>query len=114
DIDAVRLGQTGQDVTGDPHLVRGVLRALAEDLELPLALRHFGVDALEVDPRIETDVDVLFHDLTRDRAHVLVAHARVVRTLRSRKATGRETQRRAVLVEKILLLETKPRVRIIR
>jgi hypothetical protein len=50
DVDAVLLAQAGQEVAGDPHLVGGALGALAEDLELPLALRHLGVDAFELIP----------------------------------------------------------------
>ena len=53
DVDPVSLGEADQQIAGDPHLIGGTLRALAENLEFPLALRHFGVDALEVDAGIE-------------------------------------------------------------
>ena len=62
DVDAVLLGQAGQQVARHPHLVGGPLRALAEDLELPLALRHLGVDALVVDAGGEADVEMLLDD----------------------------------------------------
>ena len=59
DVDAVALGEPGKQIAGDPHLVSGALRTFTEDLELPLALRHFGVDTFKVDPGVEGDVDVL-------------------------------------------------------
>ena len=52
-VDAVLLAEAQQEVAGDPDLVGGLLRALAEDLELPLALRDLGVDALVVDAGLE-------------------------------------------------------------
>ncbi len=48
-----------EEVAGHPHLVGGALGAFAEDLEFPLALRHFGVDAFVVDAGVEAEVEVL-------------------------------------------------------
>src|SRR4029079_15660828 len=102
-----------QEVARDPHLVGGPLGALAEDLELPLALCDLGVDALELDPGRETEVDVLVDDPARDIADVPVAGPGVVLALRRGEAVLREPERAPVLVEEVLLLEPEPRVRVV-
>ena len=54
-------------------------------------------------------------DFTRDSAHIRMTDAGVVPTLGRRKTAGtRESKRRAVLVEEVLLLEPEPRVRGVR
>src|SRR5581483_6964248 len=111
--DAVLLGETEHQVARHPHLVSGGLGALAEDLALPLALGHLGVDAFVIDPGGEAEVEMLFDDLARDVADVLVADAGIVRTLRRWVARRREAERAAVLVEEIFLLEAEPGVGII-
>src|SRR5438034_11501252 len=95
DVDAVALAEAEHQVTRDPELVGRALGALAEDLELPLPLRDLGVDTLDRDARLDTEVDVLVHDLPRDVAHVPEADAGVVLALRGREAFLREPQRRA-------------------
>src|SRR2546421_8069184 len=113
DVDAVALAEAQEQVTRDPQLVGGALRALAEDLELPLALRDLGVDAFEVDPGGEAQVDVRVDDLARDATDVLVADAGVVLALRRREPLTWEAERAAVAVEEVLLLEPEPRVRVV-
>src|SRR5207244_10136952 len=113
DVGAVALAQAQEQVARDPHLVGRPPRALAEDLELPLALRDLRVDALEVDACSEAEVDVCVDDLARDVADVLEADACVVLTLRCRESVGGEAERATVPEEEVLLLEAEPRIRVV-
>ena len=103
-----------QEVAGHPNLVGSRLRAFAENLEFPLALRHFGVDAFMVDACGQTEVEVGVHDLASDVANILVTHPGVVFTLRRRKsAAGWKAERNAILIKEILLFEAEPCIRVI-
>ena len=53
DFNAVLFAEAHQNVPGDPDLVGSCFGALAKDLEFPLSLGDFGIDALVVDARIE-------------------------------------------------------------
>src|SRR2546430_2120270 len=77
DINAVPLAEPEHQVTRDPELVSGARGALAEDLEFPLSLRDFGVDALDRDARCDAEVDVLVDDLPCDVADDLRLAAQV-------------------------------------
>ncbi len=97
-----------QNIAGDPHFVGGPLRAFAENLELPLALGHFGVDAFMVDAGVKADVEMLLDDLAGDIADVLVADAGIIRALRSGITAFREAERTTVLIKEIFLLKSEP------
>ena len=113
-VDFVLFTEASHQIARGPQVVGGLVRALAEDLVFPLALGHFGVDALVVDAGVEAKVEMLLDDLTGDRAHVLVADAAVVGALRSGIAVLREAERTAILIEEVLLLEAEPKIRIVR
>ena len=113
-IDAVLLANALKHIAGEPDLVGGFLGALAEDLEFPLALGHFGIDALVVDAHLEADVEVLLDDVAGDVADIGEADAAIELALTlGREATLGEAERCAVLVEEVLLLETEPGVGIV-
>src|SRR5204862_7897445 len=112
-VDAVLLAETEHQVARDPEVVRCAPGALAEDLELPLALRDLGVDALDRDAGLDAEVDVLVDDLPGDVADVLEADAGVVLALRRGEALVREPERRAVPVQEVLLLEAEPGVGVV-
>ena len=115
DIDAVSFAQAHHDVARHPHLVGGGAGTFAENLEFPLALRHFSVDAFDVDAGVEAQINVLLGQFTSDAADVLVTNASVIFALRiGITAAVRETERNMPsFVEEIFLLETKPRAGII-
>src|SRR5271157_3017931 len=99
-IHFVLLTETHHQVARDPDIIRGFGRAFGEDLELPLAFCDFSVDALMIDTGGETQFQVLLDELARQAAHIFVANAAVVRSLRSggMSVLG-EAERTPVLVE---------------
>jgi hypothetical protein len=66
-----------------------------------------------VDARSKAEIEVLFDELAGDVANILAADAGVVRPLRRRITVRGETERSAVLIEKIFLLKTEPRVGVV-
>jgi hypothetical protein len=67
-----------------------------------------------VDAGSQAELKVLFNDVAGDVAHVLVAHAAIVRELRNRRITVlREAQWPAVAIEEVFLFETNPQVRVV-
>jgi hypothetical protein len=112
-IHAILLAKAHEDVAGHPDFISGTFRAFAEDLEFPLALGDLGIDAFVIDAGVEADVEMLLDDLAGDVSHRAVAHAGVIKPLRSRKTLGWKTERTAVLVKEILLLEAEPSLGIV-
>jgi hypothetical protein len=62
-IHFVFLAEAHHQVASGPDVVGGLGGAFGEDLELPLALGDFGVDAFVIDAGGETELQVLFDDL---------------------------------------------------
>ena len=90
------------------------MRAFAEDLELPLTLGHFSVDAFVVNSGVKTEIEVFLNDGAGDAAHVFVADATIVWALRSDgMAVFGEAERTAVLIEKVFLLKSEPDIRVV-
>jgi hypothetical protein len=113
-VDAVFFAEAVEDVAGHPDLVGGLLGALAEDLEFPLALGHLGVDAFVVDAGVEAEVEVFLDDLAGDVADVPCSRRRSsIRPAGPGKPSLGETERAAVLGEEIFLLEAEPGARIV-
>ena len=74
----VLFAQAQQQVPRRPHIVGGFGRAFGKDLELPLSLRHLGVDALVIDACGKTEFQVFLHYFAGHATHVLVTDAAVV------------------------------------
>ena len=111
---AVFFAETDEQVARDPDLVCAGSGTFPEDLELPLAFGHFGIDAFVVDAGVEAEVEVLFDDFAGDFAHVFVTHAGVVFTLGVGVTTALgEPEGYAVAVEEVFLFEPEPRVGVI-
>src|SRR6476620_10388359 len=106
EIHAILFTEASHEITSDPYIVRRPLRALAEDLEFPLTLGDLRIDSFVIDAGVETQIEMLVHNLARDIPDGFVAHAGVVFSLRRRISLFREPQRAAILIEKIFLLET--------
>ena len=66
-----------------------------------------------VDARIQTEIQVLVHDLPRHVANGRIADSGVVLALRLGEAVRRESERPSVLEKEVLLLEAEPRIRIV-
>src|SRR6266576_3002075 len=104
----VLAGQPLHQIAGHPHFVSSLLGALAEDLEFPLSLRDFGVDAFVVDAGREAQIEMLLDDLASDSTDVRVTDAGIVRALWRGIAGGGKAERTAVLVKEIFLLKPEP------
>ena len=63
DDEAVTLRQALEQVAGNPDLVAAKSGAFGEDLKFPLTHHDFGVDAFDIEPRLEADVQVLVDHL---------------------------------------------------
>ena len=113
-IDPVFFAKADEQVARDPDLVCAGSGTFAEDLELPLAFCHFGVDTFVVDAGVEAQIEMFFDDFAGDFAYVFVAHARVVFTLGVGVTTALwEPEGYAVAVEEVFLLKAEPRVGVI-
>ena len=110
DVQTILFSQANHQVTSDPHVVACLLRSLGENLELPLSLGYFSVNPFEINPCVQSDVDVLFDNLTCNVTYILVANARVIWALRCWVTFRWESERTAIFVEEIFLFKTNPQV----
>ena len=60
-IYSVFLAQALQYIASNPDLVTSIVGSFSKDLEFPLALGDFAVDAFVVDACIKTKVEVFFN-----------------------------------------------------
>ena len=109
-VHAIRLTKTRHEIARNPNIVSSLLGTLAKNLELPLSLGNLRIDSLVVDARVQTQIEMLVDNFTSDVAYGVVPYAGVILSLRRRKSLFREAERAAILVKKILLLETRTSV----
>ena len=113
-IHAVGLTEARHEIPGHPDVVGGSPRTFAEDLELPLSLGDLRIDSLMVDAGVRRHRSRCLSTMSRATSPTcVVTNPRVIFALRRRKSLCRESERAAVLVEEILLLETEPAVGVI-
>src|SRR5260370_3619653 len=114
DVHLILLAKSHHQIASSPQIIGGFGSCVSEDLEFPLALGNFGVDAFMIDTCRQAKFQVLLNDLTGHAAHVFVANTAVVGKLGNGwEAVLRKAERPAVFVEEILLFKTNPQVRII-
>ena len=113
-VDSIFFTQTKEEEASDPDLVGSLARSFSEDLELPLALRDLGIDALVVDASVKAEVEVFVNDRTGNITNVFITDTTIVFALGSRVTAFGETKDFTILFEEILLLETEPCVLIIK
>ncbi len=113
-VHTIFFAEAKEEVASHPDLVCCGAGAFSEDLELPLPLGDFGVDAFVVDSGVEAKIEVFFNDFARDFSYVFVANARVVLPLGIRiSAVLGEAEGYSVSVEEVFLFKTEPCVGII-
>src|SRR5690242_1256368 len=66
-----------------------------------------------IDTCSQAEIEVFVDDLTGHIAHVFVAHTAVIGTLGTGITLSRKAERPSVLIEKVLLLESKPEVGVV-
>jgi len=91
-------------------LIAGQFRSLREDLELPLALHHLGVDPFDVQPGLKAQLHVLFDQCSADR--FAGTNAAIIRPLRCRVTGGGKAHRLLSLgvPQGVFLFETEPKI----
>ncbi|KAJ8577026.1 hypothetical protein ON010_g2177 [Phytophthora cinnamomi] len=109
-VHAEVLAHAQQDVARHPQVVARLDARARAHLVLPLAGHHLGVDAGDVDARVQRRAVVRVHDEAAE--HRVRAGAAVVRALRAGEAAlGPAVRRHAVLLEqRVLLLDAEPRL----
>jgi hypothetical protein len=106
--DAEVLADAVQEPAREPQLISDLRCVHRTDLELPLPGHDLGVDARDLETRLEAHVEVLLHHGTAE--HLVRTDPAVVATLRGREPLLREAERARALEERVLLLDAEPRV----
>ena len=113
DVVAVTLGEAIKHVASHPEFVAGLLGALGENLEFPLAAGDFLVDTFEVQPGLKAEIGVLFNK--RTAVGVLPAYRTVVEPLWAGITANGETewQLRVNVHDEVFLLVAEPEIVVI-
>lgn len=107
DLDTPLFGNSDEEVTGKSEVVTHLDTLARADLELPLSRHDLGVDARDVDTRVEAGTVVGLDKVTGK--YLTGTGTAVVRTLGARETTLGPTVRAVVHVkERVFLLETEP------
>ncbi|KAI0567633.1 hypothetical protein FGB62_1g6102 [Gracilaria domingensis] len=113
DVQTLYLGHALQQVASHPQVVALLNAHGRADLELPLARRHLGVDARDLEPGVHARLEVRVDHIPAK--HLGARHAAVVGPLRLGLTVLGEAQRLlgGGVDEEVLLLQPEPRLELL-
>ena len=107
-INPILLAEAQEKKSCNPDIVSSLFRSFTKDLELPLSLRYFGINAFVIDACMQALPEMLFSDLSAESGHVLEANSAVIFALRLRISFRWKADGNSVLCEEIFLLKSEP------